>query len=220
MTIICQKEFADACEFAAAADRMLESEIELETDDAKDGKLAEKRGQACRSLLHCLGCLAKWDAEHNDLGLDDNFRPNTKIVRQDGIALKVGENPPAHLLPRKETFVFTDIAPHSFFFREMLVDPYTRQPVRVFDQLYYVFMDVKSKGLTQEDVDELTDDDLRIKTMNGECILRWTEPKDVMTGILVRHIEKERRGLCGGVIWHPDYVDGKSAPYGHWSIHT
>lgn len=220
MTITCQKEFADACEFAAAADRMLESEIELETDDAKDCKLAEKRGQACRSLLHCFGCLAKWDSDYNNLGRADTFKPDTKIVRQDGIPLTVGENPPSDRLPRKETFVFADIAPHSFFFREMFVDPDTRQPVRVFDQLYYVFKDVRSRGITQEYVDALTDDGLLMDAMKGECVLEMTDPKSVVAGSIVRHIEKERHGLCGGIIWHPDYVDGKPTRYGHWSIHT
>lgn len=225
MTILCHKEFAETCRFAAEVDiAYLKAQTVLNPVELRD-QMEAGRQMGSRSLLFCLGLLALYDNQYNENPMyAQNFRPETYVVGRDGLKRTVGKEPNVDALPRRETFLFVDIAPHSFFFREEFIDPLTRQVVTVVDQVYYVFRDPKSRGLDQAAIDVLSQDDLHLKALNRECEVFYSledasKAMDAGNSIL-RHIERERHGMCGGVIYHPDYKDGNKAPYGRWSTHT
>lgn len=225
MTILCQKEFGEACAFAAQADMAYaESIAHVDTRSAMGAKMASRRGSAATSLLHCIGCLSRWDADYNENPDFSKYLPaESEIVYQTGLRRKVGDSPDKSWLPRRETFLYSDMAPHSFFFREDWIDPVTRQTVFVMDHLHYCFASPHSRGLNQDAIDALSPDDLRMKSLNRECqVVLTTDEAEVRkaAGDLVRHIERQRRGMCGGIIYHADYVNGERAPYGAWQIHT
>ncbi len=166
MTILCPAEFADAARFAAEADDALEAAI-LRCDDADERrKLENKRGQGVRTLLQCFGWRAYADAQ-------DNSNPamfgSTRVRWPDGrermfSALSAGER------PVRDTFVYTDMAPHSFFFREEWLDPVTRQRVELYSDCWYVF-----RKLGQEEAEAIPEDELPHRV--GDDVVRsFDEP--------------------------------------------
>lgn len=226
MTILCAREFGEACAFAQTADLAYEEAIARAPNGNAADQMKKRSAMGTRSLLNCLGCLSRWDEDYNENpDFAKHFPAESEIVYQTGLRRKVGESPDKSWLPRQETFIYSDMAPHSFFFREDWIDPVTRQAVFVMDHLHYCFTSPHSRGLNQDSIDALSPDDLRMKALNRECQVVWTTREAEArkaAGDLVRHIERQRRGMCGGIIYHPDYLQGigKQAPYGSWQIHT
>jgi len=220
MTILCPAEFAEATRFAVGADEALEAAIYHAGDAERRKALEARRGQASKSLLQCFGSRANSD----DIDNKNPFFPDgSEVLYDDGTKrtiLDLGK----YMRPLRETFVFKDMAQHSFFFREEYIDPDTRKRVDVYDRCWYIFRD----GTTQEEADTLSDEELeqKLRESNGN-VERTYCPETVQAiesaGENVPFVEtmKKRVGMCGGIIYHADHdEDGKPLPYGSWSTHT
>lgn len=220
MTILCPDKFAEACSFAASIDLNYESAIDTVDEETKAKLMKSHKLSAARSLLYAFAARATDDARYNDKQL---FPPNTLIIGEDGITRKVGENPEKWRLPIQETFIYADPAPHSFFFREEFMDPDTRRIVRVVDTVWYARMNPEADGITPELFASEHNDILRDLVFEGKCVSSWDfeEIKKLQPDMrFVRKVQRERRGMCGGIIYHPDYMDGQQTGYGSWSTHT
>lgn len=219
MTILCPKEFHEAVQFAANADQMVEAAIRIaqKNDSADLPKLLEKRGQATRTLLGCFGYRANADAVDNE----NPYFPDGSEVHfdQSGKVRTILDMKPK--LPVRETFIYKDWAPYSFFFSEEWLEPYTRCQVDIFDRCWYIFRD----GRAQSVVDGFDESELDDLIPNNEGVRRTyncEEAKKAVTeGVAVREVMRRRKGMCGGIIYHADYgPDGKRLDYGIWSTHT
>lgn len=219
MTIRCNKEFADACAFADSADAALEAAIACAKDENEAEKLRQCRGKAKSTLLHCIGTLAKWDSDYNEGGRRGQFRSGTSVTYVGGIT-KITDEMADCRLPVRETFLYYDMSPHSFFFREVWVDPDTYDPVEIREELHY---SGDGSKIDQAKLDSLSGEELLHMFMNGDLFL--LKSRDELdnrkkNGCCTRTVIRRRNGLCGGIIYHPVYADGKAMPYGSWSIHT
>lgn len=212
MTITCPGEFYEAEQFADSADRALEAAIERADDAETRAKLEARRCQGTRTLMACFGYRANSDAQDNKhpyLPEDSEVHYENGTVRT---ILDCGADKPV-----RETFIYTDMSPHSFFFREEWIDPVTRQRVEIHDRCWYVFLES-----SQDRVDRLTD--AALENAVGEKVLRTYDGKwareSAARGLACRDAMRRRVGMCGGIIYHADYVDGKQAGFGSWSTHT
>lgn len=219
MTILCPAEFADAARFASQADDALEATIFHCGNADERRKLEARRGQATKTLLACFGERARSD----DI---DNKNPNLPLgseVRYADGSVRTIQDIGEYGRPIRETFIFKDMAPHSFFFREEWLDPNTRQRVEVFDRCWYIFGD----GTTQEAANELSDEELEEvwRNSNGRIERTFFEGRITTLAAGGSHtpfVETMRRriGVCGGIIWHADWDGGQPTAYGSWSTHT
>lgn len=217
MTILCPAEFADAVNFASRADAALEAAIFHCGDPEERRKLEEKRGQGVKTLLQCFGWRANADAMDNR---SPDVLDSTIVRRPDGSERTIASLPSSDR-PVRDTFVFSDWAPHSFFFREEWLDPFTRQRVELYDWCWYVF-----RGeMANKDVDSIPESDL--PGLVGESVERTFDQEyvrrlDAVKGppVAIRRVRHHRAGMCGGIIYHADYVDGERAGFGSWSTHT
>lgn len=219
MTILCPAKFAEAVRFASQADAALEAAI-LHCGNAEERrKLEDKRGQGVRTLLQCFG----WRASADDM---DNRSPamlGSTIVRQPDGSEQTFASLPASSRPVRDTFVFSDWAPHSFFFREEWLDPFTRQRVELYDWCWYVF-----RELSQAEADAIPEDELPFRVGDGversfsEAYALAARNEIAARGGAgyVRRAKQRRTGMCGGIIYHADYVDGERTGFGSWSTHT
>ena len=216
MTILCPAEFAEAAQFAAQADDALEATISVTGDVKLRRQLEQRRGQGTRTLLACLGNLARSDDMDNR---DPHFPEGSEIAFPDGRRYTIAAFG-KYRLPLRETFVCRDLALHSFFFREEWLDRDTRQPVTVYDRCWYIFDD----GRTQAVADALDADELDQAVREGRATRTFfvdEASKAAFAKKAMRETMRRRQGLCGGVIYHADYgADGKVMPYGSWSTHT
>lgn len=216
MTILCPAEFAAATTFAVEADDALLAEIARTGDTERRSRL---KGQATKTLLACFGARARSDDIDNK---NPNFPPDSEVRYADGRVRTIrdlGE----YERPIRETFIFKDMAPHSFFFREEWLDPATRQRVELYDDCWYVFA-----KLGQAEADAIPEDELPQRV--GDDVKRsFTEPyaRAVRNKIAasggtgyIRRVKQRRTGMCGGIIWHAVWDGGQPAPYGSWSTHT
>ena len=216
MTILCPAEFYAAVQFAEEAEDALRAEISRTGDSEKRDKL---KGQAAKTLLACFGERARSDDIDNK---NPHLPPGSEVRYADGSVRKIrdlGE----YGRPIRETFIFKDIAPHSFFFREEWLDPNTRQQVEVFDRCWYIFRD----GTTQEAANEMSDEELEEAWRNSDGAIERTFLEDEITALTAEggHVPyvgtmRKRIGMCGGIIWHAAFDGGQQAAYGSWSTHT
>lgn len=219
MTILCPAEFAAATTFAVEADDALLAEIFRTGDIERRSKLKERRGQATKTLLACFGARARSDDIDNK---NPNFPPDSEVRYADG-SVRTIRDLGEYGRPIRETFIFKDMAPHSFFFREEWLDPNTRQRVEVFDRCWYIFRD----GTTQEAANELSDEELEEAVKNSEGRVERTFFEGRITTLTAEGSHapvvgtmRRRIGMCGGIIWHADWDGGQPAAYGSWSTHT
>ena len=219
MTIMCPAEFAAAATFAAEADDALLAEIFRTGDIERRNKLKARRGQATRTLLACLGARARSDDADNK---DPHFPPESEVRYADG-SVRTIRDLGEYGRPVRETFIFRDMAPHSFFFREEWLDPNTRQRVEVFDRCWYIFRD----GTTQEAANALSDEDLDKAVRNSKGRVERTYFEGNITALTAEGVHapvvetmRRRIGMCGGIIWHADWDGSQPAMYGSWSTHT
>jgi hypothetical protein len=216
MTILCSAEFAEAAQFAAQADDALEATI-LSTGDVKRRKeLEQKRGQGVKTLLACFMNLARSDAIYNN---DPHFPGDSEVEFLDGRRYTIASLG-KYRLPLREVFVYHDLAPHSFFFKEDWLDRDTRQPVTVYDRCWYIFNDgttqAAADAMAADELDRAVREELATRTFFADEMTKAAFAKKV-----VRETLRHRQGMCGGVIYHADYgIDGKAMPYGSWSTHT
>ena len=219
MTIACPAEFSEAVKFAMEADEALEAEI-LRTGDAERRRaLEEKRGQAARTLLQAFG----YRAESDKLDNEKPYFPETTEIRYQDWTVRPAKGMSKYALPMRETFIYSDWAPHSFFFRELWVDARNRQIVEVFDKCWYIF----EEGTSQEAADEMTDEELEeaVKGCSGREVVR-TFNSDMAAEAIASHrtcvgTMRMRVGMCGGIVYHADYWPDKGRlPFGSWSTHT
>lgn len=217
MTILCPTEFADAVRFASQADAALEAAISNCKNPEERRKLEDKRGQGVRTLLQCFGWRAKADAM-------DTSNPNmldSTVVRWPDGGERTFASLPESGRPVRDTFVFADWSKHSFFFREEWLDPCTRQRVELYDWCWYVFRgemaskdvysipDCELPGLVGKSVVQTFD-----RAYAHSLVLKDGPP------VVVRNVRKNRAGMCGGIIYHADYIDGERAGFGSWETHT
>lgn len=218
MTITCPEQFHAAVQFAINSDLMLDAAIRTAklTEAPELRKLEEKRGQAARTLLACFGYRANADAIDNR----SPFFPEGSEIR-----LQDGQTHTAHdwkdRLPVRETFVFADMAQHSFFFREEWIDPYTRERVDVYDRCWYIFRDGRAQevvdGFDESELPDMLGQEGVSRTFQADTAMKAATQPDTA----VREAMSRRPGLCGGIIYHADYLpSGERAPYGSWSTHT
>jgi len=219
MTIMCPAEFAAATTFAVRADDALLAAIYHAGDPELRRKLEARRGQATKTLLACLGARACADDADNK---NPHFPPDSEVRYADGSVRTIQELG-EYGRPVRETFIFKDMAPHSFFFREEWLDPNTRQRVEVFDRCWYIFRD----GTTQEAANELSDEELEEAWQNSNGAIERTFFEGRITTLTAEGSHapvvgtmRRRIGMCGGIIWHADWDGGQQAPYGSWSTHT
>lgn len=217
MTILCPAEFAEAVRFAAQADQALEAAIRREGDEKARRDLEERRGQGSRTLLACFGYRAASDDMDNK---NPHFPGGSEVQFQDGERRTIYDLG-SDRRPLRETFVFHDLAPHSFFFREEWIDPYTRQRVEIFDRCWYIFRD----GTTQKQANDMDGSALEEAARDPERKVERTyhSPDAEMAAadnIPLREVMHRRVGMCGGIIYHSDWKDGERTNYGSWSTHT
>ena len=219
MTILCPAEFADAVRFASQADDALEAAIFHCGNAEERRKLEAKRGQGVKTLLQCFGWRANADAQDNR---NPAMLDSTLVRWPDGREAAFASLPAADR-PVRDTFVFADWARHSFFFREEWLDPVTRQRVELYDDCWYVF-----RRLSPAEADAIPEDELPQRVGN-DVERSFTEPyaRAVQNKVMacggtgyIRCVKQRRTGMCGGIIYHADYVDGKQAGFGSWSTHT
>lgn len=216
MTILCPAEFAAATTFAVEADDALLAEIARTGDTERRSRL---KGQATKTLLACFGARARSDDIDNK---NPNFPPDSEVRYADG-SVRTIRDLGEYGRPIRETFIFKDMAPHSFFFREEWLDPNTRQRVEVFDQCGYIFRN----GMSQEAANALSDEELEEAWRNSDGAIERTffEGKIAAFAAGDSHVPfvktmRRRIGMCGGIIWHAVWDGGQPAPYGSWSTHT
>lgn len=216
MTILCPAEFYAATTFAVEADDALRAEIARTGDTEQRNKL---KGQATKTLLACFGERARSDDIDNK---NPHFPPSSVVRYADGSMRTIRELG-EYGRPIRETFIFKDIAPHSFFFREEWLDPNTRQRVEVFDRCWYIFRD----GTTQEAANKLSDEALEEALRKSDGTVERTFSEDEITALTAEggHVPyvgtmRRRTGMCGGIIWHAAWDGGQPAAYGSWSTHT
>ena len=219
MTILCPAEFADAVKFASQADDALEAAIFHCGNADERRKLEARRGQGVKTLLQCFGWRANADAQ-------DNRNPamlDSTLVRWPDGRESVLASLHAATRPVRDTFVFADWAPHSFFFREEWLDPVTRERVELYDDCWYVF-----RKLSPTEADAIPENELP-QHVGDDVERSFTEPyaRAVRNKIkanggigYIRRVKQLRTGMCGGIIYHADYADGKQAGFGSWSTHT
>lgn len=217
MTICCPGRLDEAVLKACEVDDLVDALIINEQDKAERAKLEQQRGKACRSLLQCLAARAFSDAQDNKT---PRFGDTTEIVYADGRRTRAGFLRPENL-PVRETVLFDDITQHSFFFRELYRDPRSHEIVDVHDQCWYIF----PHGVKQEDADAIAEADLPALLFNNLAEHRRTFDQDEAyaarrLGRAVRHSTLHRQGMCGGIIFHPNYRNGKPDGTGCWSTHT
>jgi len=219
MTILCPKEYHQAVQHALDADDALAAAAYVEKDEKKARSLDSKRGQATKTLLACFGYRAQSDHQDN---LTPYFPESSEVRHLDGSVRTIHDLGPDNL-PLRETFIFSDFAPYSFFFRELYLDRQTRQQVEVYDRCWYVFKD----GTTQEEANRMTDDELDacvgkdgVRRVFDQHAVDQELDKDESTVYVERM--KRRVGMCGGIIYHADYADDgqTKCPYGSYSTHT
>jgi len=216
MTILCPAEFAEAAEFATQADDALEAAIFSAGDVTLRRQLEQRRGQGVKTLLACFRSLARSDAMDNS---DPHFPEDSEVTFPDGRRYTIAALG-KYRLPLRETFVYHDLAPHSFFFKEEWLDRDTRQPVTVYDRCWFIFND----GRTQAVADALDADELDQAVREGRATRTFfadEASKAAFAKKAMRETMRRRQGMCGGVIYHANYgIDGKAMPYGSWSTHT
>ena len=217
MTILCPAEFAEAVRFAAQADQALEAAIRREGDEKARRNLEERRGQGSRTLLACFGYRAASDDMDNK---NPHLPSGSEVQFPDGKRRTIYELG-SDRRPLRDTFVFHDLAPHSFFFREEWIDPYTRQRVEIFDRCWYVFRD----GTTQVQANGMDASALEEAARDPERKVERTYREDDMKAAALNHVPfvetmRRRMGMCGGIIYHADWEDGQRTDYGSWSTHT
>ena len=216
MTILCPDRFYEAVRFALAADEALECAIVTETDKRRRDDLSRKRGQATQTLLACLASRANSD----DIDTKNPYFPDgSEVHMRDGSIVSVKSFGPSRLM--RETFIGSDFAPHSFFFREEWIDIETRLRVEIYDKCWYVFRD----GRTQDEADDIDWAALEpeMEASNGKIqrIFNEEDAKRLQDeGVPIRDAMQLRRGMCGGIIYHADYDGDKRAAWGSWSTHT
>jgi hypothetical protein len=92
--------------------------------------------------------------------------------------------------------------------------------VYIYDRCWYLFKD----GRTQYDVDRLEEETLKDIVNLEKGISRVFSAEEAekasRDGTPVREAMIRRGGMCGGIIFHYDYVNGKRADWGSWSTHT
>ena len=223
MTIVCTAQFAEACAFAASVDAAYAAAIDTsggESDGALRGMYC---GKASSSLLRCIGSLSRCDAEYNrDSNYLAKFPAGTVIAYDDGRSFTVSQTTLVDDLPAKETFLYSETVEHSFFFVEGWISRRTRQPVTVTDNLSFWFCPEQVKRIGLDRIRVMPYDELYRLALSGECrlLVKGEDiPSDRSHGF-VRRVQRMRRGVCGGIIFHRDYVDGKQTNHGSWSIHT
>ena len=216
MTICCPERFNEAVRKAIEVDELADALASDETDADKKAELERKRGEACQSLLKCLASRAYSDVMANKT---THFRPNTDIVYPDGSLTSAGLLRPDDR-PIQETVIFDDIAQHSFFFREVYRDPRSHEVVEIFDHGWYIF----PEGISQEQADAVAAEDLPVLLRNHEGYHLTFNPEGAdaarKDGRAVRPATLRRQGMCGGIIFHPNYREGKPDGTGSWSTHT
>lgn len=219
MTILCPRRFHESVQHAIDADIILERMTYKETDALKAKKLAARKGQAVKTLLQCFGYRANSDYIDNR---DPVFPEGTEIRYADGTtrtAHDIGKDN----LPVVETFVFDDMAPYSFFFREDYIDRFTRQRVDVYDRCWYLFPSSFDKDVIERMSDDAMENQLAVDAAGVRRFFRQEAVETEMAkdpSLIVREAMKRRIGMCGGIIYHADYEDGKMMPYGSYSTHT
>lgn len=215
MTIKCPEEFEAAMAKAAEDDeRVLSKYNRLVFDDAEPEAVNEVRnciGAASRSLLRCLGSISGWDAR----GKERVFSESAVIV-ECGDERKVGHRDK----PVVEVILCRDSSmPHSFYFREQWMDENTLKPLEVGDIRFFAF----DGDVPVDEVDRMGADTMFHKYLNGECVLVGdydAAERYKSEGWTVRRKVIMRRGIIGGIIYHPTYFKGDKMSYGTWSIHT
>lgn len=215
MTILCPAEFAEAAQFAAQADDALEATLFSTGDVELRKQLVQKRGQGTKTLLACFMRLAQSDATDNS---DPHFPEDSEVAFPDGKRYTIAALG-KYRLPLRETFVYRDFAPHSFFFKEEWLDRDTRQPVTMYDRCWYIFND----GMTQAAADAMDTNWLDQAVRDGLATRTFfaDAAKAAFAKKAVRETMCRRQGMCGGVIYHANYgIDGRAMPYGSWSTHT
>lgn len=216
MTILCPDRFYEAVRFALAADEALECAIVTEADKRRRDDLSRKRGQATQTLLACFASRANSD----DIDTKNPYFPDgSEVHMMDGRIATVKSFGPSRLI--RDTFIYNDFAPHSFFFREEWLDRDTRQRVEIYDKCWYVFRD----GRTQDEADDIDWAALEpeMEASNGKIqrIFHEEEAKRLQDeGVPIRDAMQLRRGMCGGIIYHADYDGDERAAWGSWSTHT
>lgn len=218
MLITCPKEFYEAVQFAKQADELLEAAISETRDEATRLRLADKRGQAVRTLMECFAWRANSDALDN---ANPHLPDSSEVVYPGGSARPVSDCRAFRCLPVVETVICPDFSRHSFFFRERWIDLPSRQEVEIRDRCWYVFRD----GTTQKTADGMSEDELEALLPGSRetaSVTFWQEDADKAKaeGAAVRQAMKRRHMLNGGIIFHEDHVDGKKTGYGSWSTHT
>ena len=215
MTILCPGEFHAAAVFAKEADSRLDALMASTDDDQLRKSLAGKVGQGMRTLLECFA----WRAYADECDNKAPYLPDRSEVHyKDGRVCAIHDLG-ADRLPVRETFITADMAPHSFFFRELLVDPVTREQVDVHDRCWYLFSD----GRTQADIDAIPEDKLPEELHRPGVVRTYcTEEAEraARKGVPHREVMRRREGLCGGIIFHQDYISGAPSAFGSWSTHT
>lgn len=217
MTILCPQEFYEATEFARNIEEILSTAIFHAKDENTRKELEKKRGLAMRSLMSCFGSRAFSDARDTECPY---FPDGSEIHFADGSVSTVLDCKAAGKSLVRDTFIYSDFCPHSFFFREEWLDRDTREVVYIYDRCWYLFKD----GRTQYDVDRLEEGTLKdIVNLEKEISRVFSAEeaeKATRDGTPVREAMIRRGGMCGGIIFHYDYVNGKRAEWGSWSTHT
>ena len=220
MTILCPKEFHEAVDFAVEADFALDAAIRTATAEKERSKLEENRGKGTRSLLRCFG----WRANSDRLSIESDIVPvGSEIEYEDGRRIRVSKDTVKDIQPIQETFIYSDFAPYSFFFREELIDPRTRKIVKVYDRAWYV-IDTRKSDIADAEIDAMDEEQLNRLLDNDWCTRTyWSESaeKAELAGKKVREVMQRRTMMCGGIIYHADYdKSGNRLGYGSWSTHT
>ena len=223
MRILCPERFHDACVFAEQSDAARAAEIaaaEAGMTKIEPNTLASmrrSRGSSVRSLLQCFSARANSER----LNTKDLWLPDTSFV----IRMSVKSTPVPAVKDRlvSETLITGDMSPHSFFFRETWFDRLSGDEVEIHDKVWYVF----DKSVPQEKINELCKD----PTVESLDAFRRDEPslcrkffrrdgeQFSMDAHTVDRVQR-RVGMCGGIIYHPDWVGGKQTAFGSWSTHT
>lgn len=221
MRILCPEQFHEACLFALQSDEARDAEIaraevghaELDTKTLADLRMA--RGLSIRSLLSCFGARANSERLNNK----DLWLPDTSVIlMQDGRRTTPGEMRDTLV---SETVISADYSPHSFFFREAWFFRSSREEVEIHDKVWYVFdpsvpslaVDALSDGPSNEQLDAYRRD-------NPTLCHKFFRPGDELPGGRVVTRSQRRIGMCGGIVYHPDWIGGKRAEFGSWSTHT
>lgn len=214
MTILCPEQFSEAVQFAVQVDDALEAAMATTHDPAERRELEKKRGRGVKTLLTCFGYRANADVQGN---ANPFLPPESEVHFAGGLVRKILELDKTRR-PVQETFVWPDMAPHSFFFREDWINPDGRDHVDIFDRCWYLF---RPPHFTQEEVDAIPEQDLDGLVCGVSYTFNEKTVEDARAaGAICRESKKRRVGLCGGIIYHAEYKDGERLPYGYWSTHT